>query len=85
MMITLVSSPKQHLPKDMQHSVHIGKFKCLSTFKSVASKTAISLKNWVKRYIHNFDSITSPFKAYLKIDVLDSTPILRPSVHSSNV
>ena len=23
MMITLVSSPKQHLPKDMQHSVHI--------------------------------------------------------------
>ena len=21
-MITLVSSPKQHLPKDMQHSVH---------------------------------------------------------------
>ena len=24
-MITLVYSPKQHLPKDMQHSVHISK------------------------------------------------------------
>ena len=53
-MITLVSSPKQHLPKDMQHSVHnkwIDKFctdiMIYDTFSLMQDSKWVSKKLWL--------------------------------------
>ena len=52
-MITLVSSPKQHLPKDMQHSVgmnHVAQYKTMHQ-KTTFCSQATEIVSWLQTLV----------------------------------